>query len=398
MRVIYNGVDLMVQETVRYDMEPVYDDSGTDYLYTRHTGVFRALVNGGAHVIFGTLVNGAFTRNGPFISYTSDGDAVLTGDPTGGVRQLRPADMTIPRPSWTANNVGSTGSQQSIFGGIFREEAPLAVGSMPAGVGTSEARKSIYANIVPAPNAAIYSAIEIRRRLMMPRGNLTILSGAWGVAPGAIVLPFEVFLVSPIPGMMTDCKNGPSPRVLSITQALGDATTFVVEFAIETYVNEAESLGVRNTGPLLSNRFSQTQTILEDGSTVINTQGQALFRTDLLIALRQSPDTHRPVLFLPIPIGFIRGNITVHGMEDVTGVQYAFTDKQVPVNFAAGPYAKAAHIAAVHRQAITAGDDILKGALATYERVLGLTVNRRLAASEKAGMGGGGGTGSAIIR
>lgn len=357
MRVIYNGVDLMVQETVRYDMEPVYDDSGTDYLYTRHTGVFRALVNGGAHVIFGTLVNGVFTRNGPFISYTNAGSTVSTPDPTGGVRQLRPADMTIPRPSWTANNVGS----------------------MPTGVGTSEARKSTYAEIVPAPNAAIYSAIEIRRRLMMPRGNLTILSGAWGVAPEAIVAPFEVFLVSPIPGMMTDCKNGPSPRVLSITQALGDATTFVVEFAIETYVNEAASIGVQNTGPLLSNRFSQTQTILEDGSTVINTQGQALFRTDFLIALRQSPDTHRPILFLPIPIGFIRGNITVRGMENVTGVQYAFTDKQVPVNFTAGPYAKAAHIAAVHRQAITAGEDILKGALTTYERVLGLTVNRRFA-------------------
>lgn len=373
MRVIYNGVDLMVQETVRYDMEPVYDDSGTDYLYTRHIGVFRALVNGGAHVIFGTLVNGVFTRNGPFISYTNAGSTISTPDPTGGVRQLRPADMTIPRPSWTANNVGS----------------------MPTGVGTSEARKSTYAEVVPAPNAAIYSTIEIRRRLMMPRGNLTILGGGWGVAPGAVVAPFEVLLASPIPGMMTDCKNGPSPRVLSITQALGDATTFVVEFAIETYVNEAESIGVQNTGPLLSNRFSQTQTILDDGSTVVNTQGQALFRTDFLIALRQSPDTHRPVLFLPIPIGFVRGNISVRGMEDVTGVQYSFMDKQVPVNFAAGPYAKAAHIAAVHRQAITAGDDILKGALATYERILGLTVNRRFAAaSEKAGSGG---TGSAII-
>lgn len=360
MRTIYNGVDMMVQETIRYDMEPVYDDSGTDYLYTRHMLVVRAIVNGQADVFTGKILNGVFVRSGPFMSYTRQGGfstEIRAGNNLGGARNLRVTDMQIPRPEWGADNRGFLPS-----GAPSMDRAP----------------SSTMAEVVPTAGASPVLTIDaIRQRLMSPRGSLFILSGGWGVAPGVLTQPYEVLLMTPQAGMKTDCKNGPSPRLLSITAAMGDTTTLVVEFAVEAFVSDAPINGVSNSGALLSNRFKQVQTVLENGHTVVQTRGQAIFRTDALYHLMESPDSRRSILVLPIPIGFIRGNISVEGLEDVTGVVYSFEDRQVPVNFAAAPFAKAAHIAAVHRQAITCGQDILQGALTTYERILSMRANKK---------------------
>lgn len=362
MRLIYNGIDLMVQETVRYDMEPVYDDTGTDYLYTRHLFVGRALVNGEAAVFFGRQTPQGFLRSGPMMTYVRSGGSILYAslDNPSGARNLRVGDMQIPRPAWNSNQVGF----------------------MPKGTGMDAAPQSLLAEVVPFPTSTLTTMESIRQRLMMPRGPLVILSGGWGPDPATLQQPYQVLLATPLPGMRTDCKNGPSPRLLSIVQALGDANTLVVEFAVEAFVNEAAQDGVRNPGALLSNRYSQNQIVQEDGSTVIQTRGQAIFRTDALYALMESPDSRRSILVLPIPIGFIRGNIQVQGMADVTGVEYAFEDRQVPVNFAAAPFVKGAKINALHRQALIAGKDILEGALTAYERTIGTIANRKFATQD----------------
>jgi hypothetical protein len=127
----------------------------------------------------------------------------------------------------------------------------------------------------------------------------------------------------------------------------------------------------------------------------IATQGTAIFRTDWVYANAsnpdvaaqqgQSPDSIRPLLFRPIPQGFIREGIQVEAIPDVTGVKYQYVDRQVPVNFPAGPYVRAARITALHRQAVTCGniEDVVGGALGAYERVISIEANRHFATNAR---------------
>jgi hypothetical protein len=105
----------------------------------------------------------------------------------------------------------------------------------------------------------------------------------------------------------------------------------------------------------------------EDGYTTVFTGGVAVFRTDRLYDALTSPDFGRPLLFIPIPDGFVRENIQVHGRADVTGVEYGFRDRQVPVNFPAGQVARASRIIAHHRQVLSTDiQGLLGGALDAY--------------------------------
>jgi hypothetical protein len=97
------------------------------------------------------------------------------------------------------------------------------------------------------------------------------------------------------------------------------------------------------------------------------TTGKAVFRTDVLYALPVSPDNFRNVLFGPVPDYFVREVLYVKGLEDACGVEYSYKDTQVPVNFVAGPYAKAASIQVVHQQAINSNPDFYGAATNAYE-------------------------------
>lgn len=347
MQITYNGIDMGVTELYAFDAQAVFDDSGVDYLYTRFEIVVRALINGQVLVN-----NGGANQNGPFVSYAF-GDLEQTIS-QGGAR---------PTPEIPV--------------------IPSAFGEIPDGVGILQAPRSRLREVISKPNAPPLTHQAVRHRLSTPRGKLFVFGSAPN-DPAATSRARITMLESPTDAdTPCDCKNGPFPKVLSVHTALGDATTLMVDFAVETYVNESSTNGVGLAGTLLSNRFAQTQVIDDAGYTTILTGGVAIFRTDRLYSQLESPDQRRPLLFLPIPNGFVRENIQVRGREDVTGVEYSFRDVQVPVNFPAGAYARAAKITALHRQAIVTNMDVLEGALNTYERVLGLKANKYFADQDR---------------
>lgn len=366
MRAIYNGVDLMPLETHYFNWEPVYDDSQTDYLYTRVSMATRSVVNGLSSVLDIT--------NGPPVNY-GFAEEVSLGSPT---PVLREKPTTTPPTNVIVPGGGT-------------------VPTVPPGFGLKARNNSTYREIIRNPNVgggpngthATHAAI--RHRLSVPRGKLYIFwgSGMESGTPlaGKLTPPSteqaRLFLESPLPSTRCDCKNGPFPKLLGVTEAFGDATTLLVDWAVETFVNEASDNNVRTPGALLSNRFSQSHEVIETGYTVITTEGTAIFRTDFVYPSTESPDGHspdedRPFIFMPIPQGFTRKILYVRGRPDVTGVDYAYQDKQEAVNFVAGPYVKASSIVALHRQAISTKVDLTGSVLGAYERVLSINANRAM--------------------
>lgn len=359
MRMIYNGVDLMPIETHMMDIEPVYDDTGTDYLYTRFSASVRAMVSG---QLVGVLPNKAST----FITYKwGVRDAILS--PPGPAAYDFRASPTLVPPTPFGAGVGSITTPQD-SGVTTQPKSPL---------------REIFVDL----NSPPLTHQVIRHRLTTPRGKLYVFSGPGVDLPGGVTptvpdppggrpiktgdtrtqppTPLNsndvlMMLEAPEEGYVCDCKNGPLPRLLGIHVVEGDMGVFVVDFSIEAYFNESEINSVDPTGSLLSNRFSQTHTVAEDGFTNINTQGKAIFRTDKLYEIMNSanPDYARPLLFMPILQGFTRVVNYVTGLPDVTGVSYGYTDTQVKVNFPAGPYVGAALISAVHSQSIVSNTEL----------------------------------------
>jgi hypothetical protein len=365
-------VDLLAIQTHYFNWEPVYDDSGTDYLYTRVSGAWRAVVNGIASVL--PLVPG------PWLNYDFTGQFVRPPPTTGG-------SPRTPSPKFFPASAIPPGAGTAAVGG-----APgVAAGVEQRGASTLRA-------IVLNPPAALpgndptNTHTAIRHRLSTPRGQLYVFWGAGmesGVPAAGSSLPpnstvASLFLESPRASgnghLATDCKNGPIPKLMGVVEAVGDALTMTVDFAIETFVNETDLNGVGPQGALLSNRFSQVHEVKEDSYTVITTEGTAVFRTDFVYSLPEAPDSRRNILFMPIPQGFKRALLYCRGRPDVTGVEYAYQDTQVSVNFVAGPFVKAASISAVHRQAVFNQPDVwASGPLAVYERVLGIAANKHFA-------------------
>lgn len=396
MRIIYNGVDLGVLELYAYDWDSVYDDSGVDYLCTRVSLLVRAVVSGLAQVV--TPQKGR-PFNGPMVSYAfsdTGGDASLKSVP-GFNAELRTGGTgsTTVGQIGAAIGAGVIGASGAIPAGAVRDPVPTEPAgdsmNLPKGVGIESFPPSRLRQIVRVPNFPNFSHATIRHRLNTPRGKLFVFAGLGQESGGPDPntkdppnIPAVLSLESPVGDFPTDCRNGPKPKVLAVHMATGDAATLVVDFSCETYINEAVMNDVSLVGALLSNRFAQSHSIDDDGYTTITTAGTAIFRTDFVFSLPESPDFKRPVLFMPVPQGFRRSIPEVTGRADVTGIDYSYVDTQVPVNFAAGPFVKAARISAVHRQAVVNNPDILQGALTTYERVLGIMANQYFA-SQPAG-------------
>lgn len=349
MRTIYSGLDLCLLELHDFSVEAVYDDSGVDYLYTRAFIHETVIINGDVKVV-------ELDAPGPFISYnfSESQKSPIVGTPRG--------------PN-----------------GIF----PRPVMPGAAGINVGAANQTPRA-IVRIPNLPTLTHAVIRHRLSTPRGQLYVFAGP-GMESGVPIVNTTAAPVGPIilssPGLtnVCDCKNGPIPKVLSLNAAVGDANTFIAEWMCETYINEGQQNNTSPISALLSNRFSQTQHVDEEGWTSITTQGTAIYRTDSVYTNSLSPDSERQVLFMPIPQGFIRGDIEVQGLPDVTGVNYRYTDTQQKSNFVGGAYTKAASINVLHRQAITTGDDILGGALSLYERGQSIRLNQKWIGEEREG-------------
>jgi hypothetical protein len=387
MRVIYNGVDLLVLETHQFDWEPVYDDTGVDYLYTRVSILVRALVNGQADVVnvLGLPSQGSpagpFTEGkvpGPFLSYDFRADA-----------QLATPNPNFRTPQSSVPGVVPGGP------GFPPNPAP----TVPSGTGVAEQPRSSLREIVRRPNTPLLTHAVIRHRLTTPRGQLYVFSGpgmeTGSPPPGAATPPRNarsvITLESPArtgpdpsdESYASDAKNGPLPKLFNVTAAVGDAKTLVVDWGCETFTIESGYNDVRTYGALLSNRFSQTHAVDKDGYTRLRTVGQAIFRTDTTFGTPsgtfRSPDVDRAFCMLPVPLGFVREDVVVTGLPDVTGIRYSFEDRQVSANFPSGPYAKAASINVNHRQAVVSQNNFFAAALGGYERALNLMSQRNFA-------------------
>lgn len=367
MRIIYNGIDMSVlQDTYKYEMEPVFDDSGTDYLYTRHSIACQTLVNGQVDLFIPKEVDGSLVGNGPAVTYTSSSMFGVSPRPTStfGIGMVRSGTVSDPVTP------------------IFPTRYPI----VPTATGVATATREPLFIVTKAPNPAPSTMWVIRQRLSEPRGRLFVTTPlietmAGEAVPGPSLTPMQLVSPDPASSSVCDCKNGPFPLVTSINQVYGDDKTFLVSFAIQTFVNEYIKNGLVTTSALLSNRFSQTATTDDRGYTTITTVGKAIFRTDWLNTgtTTTTPDVLRAELMLKIPLGFVRENIQVTGLPDGTGIGYKFDDRQVEINFPGGPLSKAAKISAVHRQAIVNNSDVLSGALTAYERALGLAANKNIA-------------------
>ena len=390
-------MDLMPLETYSFDCESIYDDSGVDYLYTKVSMVVRCVVNGFVAV-----------TNGPFMSYNwAPGSATTTLSTAnqairpGTKEQLRGANANSSDPDGPSRRVAAVPFFGAAPGGL----AAGGAGTTPnaAGIDLQTVSPLRGIQIVPSPTPVTHGVV--RHRLSTPRGQLWVFSGpgmeSGSPAAGTFGEPTGVVLLqspsppnplgptpagsppgSGTPGYPCDCKNGPFPKLFGIHTALGDMNTLLVDWGCETYINEAESNQVNLAGALLSNRFRQTHTVSDDGYTVVKTEGSAIFRTDYVYDPTTgivNPDTFRALLFMPIQQGFVRENIVVVGREDVTGVDYSYEDRQVPVNFVAGPFMNAASIEAIHRQVVTSDVDLLDSAITMYERVLSIKANREFA-------------------
>lgn len=339
MRTIYNGVDLGVLKTNFLEFSPVYDNSGSTYLYTRLAAHFRCVVNGQAEVITGSA-------NGPFLSYEFSNDNPISNPLT---------IATRPTPN---DPVPVTD--------VLLPNIPGPTATVPIGTGVTEAPTGPRRAIIRKANKPNLTLQTVRNRLCSPRGQWYVFAGPGqeqgNPDPNTKNPPdtSAVLLAAiPNPGTTCDPKLGPKPQLLGIYEALGDAATLIVDWACEGFLLESDTNYLNPRGVLLSNKFVESHSVDEDSYTTTSVVGEAIFRADQVFKdgiMTVSPDAFRPVIFMPIPQGFVRENISVSGMADAVGVYYNYEDRQVASNFVAAPYVAASKINVLHRMAMRSGD------------------------------------------
>ena len=357
--------------------EAVYDETSTDYLYSRYHLAVTGVINGQSEI----------QQYTPTMNYAEGGSSTLyaywrSHAPTG-------ASPPFADPPPNVNPFFS--------GGARPQRSSKATPG--AGIQAINPTEITVPDVVRTPVPAVTTDTTIRSRLQSPRGRLFVFTGS-----GDVTRKDELLFQSHPWNRHTDCKNGPFPKLYAVSQFSGDARTFMVRFEIEAFVNEqlgsvpgadlSGRVGViegaystaEGVTPslanraLLSNRFSMKHAVDDDNYLTIITQGVAHFRTDLLYTDKPlNPDDLRLNLFLPVPFGCVRGDIEIETLPDGTGVQYSFVDREQRTNFVGGPYCFATHIEAVHRQAVSIDDDFLTGALNVYERQLNLRAQRKFA-------------------
>jgi hypothetical protein len=361
VQIYYNGISLGVIGDFRLNYEVVTDDSQTDLLYTRVTVGCTAIVNGQAEVR---------EVAGPPISYVDTG-ATDYRHPQAAADANRPAGVPPPgavdpfSPPFVGPFPPNTDGPNRQLGAFRDVGSEAAAGGGPANFVTpapafaSELRRVEV--LAAAAGSEVTSHRLVRKRLTDPRGKLFVFNGTGGTG--------ELLLQSPAFNRHCDCKNGPVPTHFEVVQSHGDTGgTMIVQWGCVTYTHEQKRTDAAD--PLLSNRFSMTHVLDEDSFLRVGVEGVAVFDAGVLHALARNPDQYRPNLLMPCPLGFVRENIKVEGLPDMTGVRYSFVDRQQHVNFPAGPFAGATRISAKHSQAVDCSDDFVEGALNAADRTL----------------------------
>lgn len=199
--------------------------------------------------------------------------------------------------------------------------------------------------------------IAIRHALAIPRQKLVIKAN--GVE----------LLRSPDDGMPCDANNGPIPKVFPIAMSFGDGQAFAYNWQCTTWKNECgENGGSTYLSALLSNRFYQHHQLDEDYFLTIVTEGTAYFRSDVVWQKRLNPDTLRPMLFLPIPLGHKREDIQVWSEPSIGAYHYRFVDRQQSSQFVVGNEIGATRAEVYYQQSLMTDQDVINGVLGGVER------------------------------
>lgn len=157
--------------------------------------------------------------------------------------------------------------------------------------------------------------VLIRASLAEPRQQLTYTVGA------------DTVLSCPANGFTTDANNGPRPFKFNVTRITG-STTFHVEFGVECWVIECN----QNSPPaIISNRWQSVDQVDEDFLTTKIYRGIAVFRTDMLTLLGNSPDHYRNQIFPPIQLGFKRVQINAIMHPSINSLSYEVIDREQTV-------------------------------------------------------------------
>ncbi len=128
----------------------------------------------------------------------------------------------------------------------------------------------------------------------------------------------------------TDAANGPFPRAVNVV-AIKGTKTFLVDFAITTYVNECQ-LFTSPMSVMLAHRWEMTEDLDRDFFSTRTIRGYAVFRTDRLLALGRRADDFRSYLFHAVPEDFKRDVIQVKASADGTQVDYLLVDRERAIN------------------------------------------------------------------
>ncbi len=276
------GVLLTRLECLGYDREPMYN--GPDYLCTIH----RLRVRG----IYNPEVNAYDFPNGDI-----PGAAIPAA-------ALRPTSVIA---------TGRGNTRDSPLAGI------LALTGNPGGTSAippAQARGSMASTTDRA----------IRHYLMQPRKRLV-----YAIGPSPLLV--SPGLNADGTAAQRDVYNGPMPLACDVVCVSG-TKSFQVDYAIETYVNEA--LLYRNPNSvILSHRWKRSEDIDQDMYSTITTEGAAVFRTDRLAFLGRSADDFRIALFHPVAPGFARRAWRIEVTEDGSQLRYVLMDKKMHLRVAA---------------------------------------------------------------
>ena len=138
--------------------------------------------------------------------------------------------------------------------------------------------------------------------------------GSATLTPGMVNNPIE----EPVPGtntfrssrestldtaFPTDAENGPTPLRCDVMKIIGEGTTMVVYFAIETSIVPTEPINERL---ILSHRWEVTHQEGDNGYLTRVITGRVLANGGFLRWSNQNLDWFRNQFFHPIPLGFER--------------------------------------------------------------------------------------------
>jgi hypothetical protein len=197
------------------------------------------------------------------------------------------------------------------------------------------------------PPAAIYS--RIKGCLSKPRQQL-------------IYSENDVEIIrSPADGVVVDAQTGPEPISFNIVQV--SPTTYLVEFAVKTWLSCPGDCNGDMTTPILSNRWTESQTIDETHSSKIVRKGRMVFRGDLLSQLpgiAVSADFYRSVILARCPRRPRMTRTSEYTIQsDGLIIEYQITDTEVyavplrPAVKFEEEYRVATHAGAVFTESVT---------------------------------------------